>query len=138
MVFRRPGCSSAPLLARPDSARHPQSSRASALPATSAGRERLGTAAPGAPEWRWQPWSSSGRKVRGERNAAKGDRSREGMPDTGRGRPSRKGLLPKKILDLRCTAGIDRATLQNRKPLTRIGRMQDRCIVLRAVNPSGT
>ncbi|MBB3884758.1 hypothetical protein GGR01_003628 [Acetobacter oeni] len=135
MVFRRPGCSSAPLSARPDSARHPQSSRASALPATSAGRERLGIAAPGAPEWRWRPWSSSGRKVRGERNAAKGDRSMEGMPDTGRGRPSRKGLRPKKILDLRCTAGIDRATLLNRKSREGIERMQDRCVMLRAVNP---
>ena len=92
MVSRRPGCSSAPLSARPDSARHPQSSRASALPATSAGRERLGTAAPGAPEWRWRPWSSRGRKLRGERNAAKGDRSAEGMPDTGRATPQPKGV----------------------------------------------
>jgi hypothetical protein len=87
VVPRRPECNSAPLSARLESARHRQGIRASILPATSAGRERLGTAAPGAPEWRWRPWASQGRKIGGERNAAKGDWSAEGMPDTERRRP---------------------------------------------------
>lgn len=89
----------------------------------------------GCPRMAMATVASRGRKVPGERNAAKGDRSRGGIRDTGRGRSSRKGLRPKKILDLRCTAGIDRATLLNRKSREGIERMQDRCVMLRAVNP---
>jgi hypothetical protein len=58
----------------------------------------------------------------------------EGMPDTGRRRPGRKRFRPKKILIGRCTAGIDRATLLDRKSREGIRGMQDRCVMLRAVN----
>lgn len=89
----------------------------------------------GCPVWRCRPWSSKGRKVRGARNAAKGELSAQGMPDTGRCRPGRKRFRPKKIHDPRCTGGNDRATLPNQKPRERIRRMQDRCVMLRATNP---